>query len=490
MSNLIQIGSGLLIIVALILSNKKELFTELPSANSMPKNPNKPESGLSLFMNLYPRFGQDFRLADYIQRLKLKNNNPIWNGVYKSLSSRNLYQSKKLPPIIIVPGLGASILYAKWNKKTSEQVQTIDETNNFQQPDEWSCKQNQNEWAKIWPPNVSGLANACWANNTKVMPNENKTGIVNNTGVITTSQEFGTLEFANEYYMTSLIESLEALGYQEGTNLFGANYDFRKIGDVEEINAWCMSLSKLIEQNCYLQENPAIIIGHDLGAVVANYFLVNALSDWKDRYISKFISVSGTFGGCPKALRVLLSGCSHSQSFNNAIQNASGLSLMLPNPLVYGNETLVELNEISYGSNDIPKLIQSVSTEAFDIFNISKTVRDISMKAPGVEVHILGGTNLNTESNYSYKMSLMDEPDKNLPFYRMDLPFNQKFNYNDKFIGDGTMPKFALEYPIFWSKNQSQPVYYQFFTGMEHTKILSTLESVTYIVETINGAID
>jgi hypothetical protein len=64
----------------------------------------------------------------------------------------------------------------------------------------------------------------------------------------------------------------------------------------------------------------------------------------------------------------------------------------------------------------------------------------------------------------------------------LELPFNRKFNYPDRFTGDGTMPKFALEYPIWWSKNQIQPVYFQFFTGMEHTKILSTMEPIQYIL--------
>jgi len=492
MDNLIQIGAPqiplivLIIILALILSNQKEGFaSEIASIGAMPKNNISANSGLPLFLNLYPRFGQDFKLFDLIQKLKLNNASPIWNGVYKpGAGTRNLFESKKLCPIILVPGLGASPLFARWNKTSSGTVQTVDESGNFQNPDAWSCKQVQDSWTQIWPPNTDGLASYCWADNTKVIAKDNR--IINATGVNTAVQEFGSVEFANDDYMSTLIEALEAVGYEQGNNLFAACYDFRKIGDPNEIDAWCMSLTKLIEQHCSLQENPAIIIGHDLGAVVANYFLVGAMQEWKDRFIDKFISVSGTFGGCPKALRAILSGVStpgNSSNFNAAVKNSSGLSLMLPNPMIYGDTPLIQFNQLSYSSQDIPKLVESVSTEAAKIMKISEKVRDISMQAPGVEVHILAGSNLDTESSYKYNLSLVNEPEKNAPFYQLELPFNQKFSYPDYFTGDGTMPKFCLEHPIWWSKSQRQPVFFQFFTGLEHTKILSSELPVRYILD-------
>lgn len=486
MDNFIQIGAGLAVITALILSNRKEdlveKFTEITEISSMPKNNIPARSGLPLFLNMYPRFGPDFKLSDLIQKLKLNNTIPMWNGIYKPGSgSRNLSESKKLPPIIIVPGLGASPLYARWNKSSGGSAQTVDESGNFQQSDVWSCKQVQNTWVQIWPPDAEGLASYCWADNTKVTVDGDK--IINVAGVNTTTQEFGSVEFANDDYMSTLIDALESVGYEEGVNLFAANYDFRKIGDPNEIDSWCLSLTKLIEQHCAMQENPVIIIGHDLGAVVANYFLVNAMQEWKDRFIDKFISVSGTFGGCPKALRAVLSGVTGSGNFNAAVKASSGLSLMLPNPKIYGDNPLIHYNQLTYTSRDIPKLVETVSRDAAKVLKLSEKVRDISMRAPGVEVHILAGTDLDTESSYRYNMSLTDEPEKNAPFYQLELPFNQKFEYNDSFTGDGTMPKFALEYPIWWSKSQSQPLYYQFFTGTEHTKILSSFAGVSYILD-------
>lgn len=489
MDNVVQIVAGLIVILTLVFQNKKENFEPIiPSIGSIPKNHISSNSGLSLFLNLYPKFGTDFKLFDLIKRLRLNNTSPVWNGIYQKGSEiRNLEESKKLCPIILVPGLGASTLFARWNKSSSEMINTVDSSGNFQRSDAWSCKQVQDSWVQIWPPDVDGLASSCWSNNVKVTAKGNS--IVNVSGVNTTISEFGLIDFANDDYMANLIETLEAAGYKKGYNLFGACYDFRKIGDPKEIDAWCLSLSKLIEHNCSIQENSAIIIGHDLGAVVSNYFLVNAMQEWKDRFINKFISVSGTFGGCPKTLRAILSGVSvpgDANNFNNAVKTNSGLSLMLPNPKIYGDIPLIEFNQVTYTSMDIPKLIESVSPDAFKIMKISEKVRDISMNAPGVEVHILAGNNLDTESSYKYNMSLVNEPEKNAPFYQLELPFNQKFAYPDRFQGDGTMPKFALEYPIWWSKYQQEPVYFQFFQNEEHTKILSSYVPVTYILNACN----
>lgn len=473
---------GILAVTAIIVATKKEeAFTTLPSSNSMPKNKTNSYSGLPLFLNMYPRFGQDFKLFDYIQKLKLNSSYPSPNASHDK-NSRNLLVSKKLPVIILVPGLGATSLYAKWNKPSGNNIKTVDISGDFQQANVWSCNQIQESWELVWPPDKEGLSSSCWADNIHVVSKDGSTK--NAEGVDVVASEFGSLDFANEDYMYTLLETLKAAGHEEGVNIFGAGYDFRKIGNVDDINSWCMSLSKLIEQKCDKQEHPAVIIGHDLGAVIANYFLTTSDQGWKDKYVGKFISVSGTFGGCPKALRNVLSGSSKSENnFNEAVKAYSGLSLMLPNQLLYGNRDLVNFNGISYTGKDVKKLVETVSTNAANTYDVVQKVRDASMKSPGVEVHVLAGTDIKTESSYTYKMSLSDEPIKRSPINKNNLPYNQTYNFPDDYEGDGTMPKFCLEYPLWWTKSQQEPVYFQFFANAEHTKILSMFDPVRYIVD-------
>lgn len=486
MDNLISIGAGVIIIVTLILANNYEGFVNI---DNMPLNKNSPDSGLSIFLNFYPNFGPDLRLFEYVQKLKLNNSNLMWNGLTTSQNARNLNNSKKLPPVILVPGLGATALFARWNKSESSGLSSLSASESFQKEDSWACRKTQGSWVQIWPPESDGLQSYCWADNVKVKVSDSKDYFTNAPGVNTTTREFGSLDFTDNY-MDSLIEALLAVGYVEGENLFGAGYDFRKIGSLDEINNWCMNLTLMIEKSCSLQENPAVIIGHDLGSVIANYFLVSSNQAWKDNYIKSFITVSGAFGGCPKALRAVLSGVSAKKgglNFTSAVRNFSGLHLMLPNPVVYGDNPLVHFNQITYNSYDIPNLLNQVSPEAVEVSKITEKVRDVSMKAPGVTTHILAGNNLNTESSYKYSMSLVNDPQKNYPFYQLELPENQKFNYPDYFVGDGTMPKFALEYPIFWTRNQTEPVYFQFFGEAEHTKILSKYEPIKYILGVISS---
>lgn len=468
--NLIPLVIGVILIVIVLFYYKTDGF--IGSIGSMPKIK---DSSPSLFLNNWSKVtGQDFRLFDFIQKLRMNNETLAPPNQSTKTNTRQLFASKKLSPIIIVPGLGATKIFAKWNKTSSPNVKTVDDTGNFEKSDQWNCKQLQTEWVQLWggPSNPKELEGFCWSDNVKVHLSSD--GNINNAeGVVTSTGEFGSLDFLSD--METLVETLKALGYVEGENLFGAGYDFRKISNYEDFQTYSMNMSKLIEKHCSLQGQQATIIGHDLGSVIANCFLVDAVPEWKKKYIKSFVSISGTFGGTPKALKTILEP-------TNIAHNFAGLSLMLPSPNVYGDNSLVNFNQNNYTSYDIPKLLDP---EAAKIYSLNSGMRNKSMMAPGVPVYIMCGDDLNTESSYHYKNSLQDTPEKNFPVYQVDLPVSQKFHYPDYFIGDGTMPRFALEYPIFWSKHQNEPVYFQFFTGAEHTKILSMLEPMRYLVSII-----
>ncbi len=143
---------------------------------------------------------------------------------------------------------------------------------------------------------------------------------------------------------------------------------------------------------------------------------------------------------------------------------------------------MVHLNGVLTYSYDLPELLKKVSDDAATVYKNTEEIRRKSMMAPGVTTYIMAGNELNTENSYKYTRALTETPEKNYPFYQVELPASQKFSYPDYYNGDGTMPKFALEYPIFWSKHQPQPVYYQFFVGAEHSKIMSMEGPIKHIV--------
>lgn len=453
-----------------------ENFSQNQSENSMPLIKNDTETGLSLFLNFYKKNGGDFKLFDYIKKLRLDNLQPVWNGLFSG-SDRNLFKSKKLSPVIIVPGLGATPIFAKWDKTSSSGTKITEPSGKFEKSDMWSCKQTQDEWVKIWDPNFN--EDKCWIDVVSVSPG---TDVVSDAeGTTTSLGEFGSLDFVTGDYMDTLVESLESRGYTKGENIFGAGYDFRKIGTESEIKSWCEKMKNLIEVSCSEQENPAIIIAHDLGSQIANYFLVNGDKKWKDKYIKSFIIVSGTFGGSPKALRTIISGNNKNKILDKVLKNFSGLHMMLPVDKVYGDNPLIYINGKAYTSSDIPGIIKELSEDSHKIYEMSKKIIDKTMLAPGVSTYILAGDNLDTETSYDYGNSIHSAPKVNQPFYQIDSPVNQTFNYDDYFVGDGTVPKFALEYPIFWTKDQKEPINFHFFEGIEHTDILSTYEFIKYL---------
>lgn len=441
--NLIPIGLGIGLGLGIVaISRTRESFGNVAIAG--PK---------SLFLNFVNISGRDFTLVDYIHRLKISNNVTRQqtfkvNGLFER--TVNQPTNPDLPLVIIVPGIGASEILSR----------------------------NGNEWSSVWG---SGTSVASGANGTsvasggsngvnkdvsiiEVVPKGN--AIVNATGVQTALNKFGLLKFETNVY-DQLIESLIAIGYRENETLFGANYDFRKIGSVSEIEDWCSNLTNLIRSS----GRRAVIIGHDLGSVVANYFLVTSSGAFKKQYIKSFISVSGSFGGCPKAVRTIFS--------NNSFKNFSGLSLMLPSPSVYGVQPIMKLNELAYNSNS---LINLLDDETRAIYDISNEVRNVSMQAPNVPVYLVLGDSMKTESFYKYNGSLLNRPVLERPFYRMNLPESTLYSYESKYVGDGTMPKFALEYPMNWTKAQQDPIHYEFFNSADHNKILSMKEPIKYIL--------
>lgn len=425
------------VIISIMVNINKEGFT---NNETLPMNKLSPISGYPIFLNEYPsRLGVDPMLINYIRTLKSKLEQ-IPRGIYQIDNNgqyvRNLTKpTNPLCPVIIIPGLGATTIYGSWNN---------------------------DGFKKIWPSSDE------YKDKIGIINNDGKLSNIN--GVKTILDSFGSHDFGVP--TEKLIETLKAMGYESGKNMFGAGYDFRKITDEEEINSWCMSLTNLIEKTCSLTGKRVVLIGHDMGCQIVNYYLVKSLKEWKDRYIKSFINVSGTYGGTPKSLRTLLSG-------HKEYKNFSGLQMMLPYSDIYGDNPLVSINENVYTSYNIDKLLGMVGIKET---NNTKNMRYISMKPPGVRVYMICGEGLDTESSYQYDRTFLEEPKVNYPVYQINLQNKQKFNYSDYYVGDGTMPKFALEYPIFWSKYQKEPVFFQFFRNTEHTKILSMEGPLKYIV--------
>ena len=448
-----------------------------------------PDNEQPLLLNMYKQnLNVDFALFNLIQTLKYKVFKPIQRGIFT--------QGPSLPPIIIFPGLGESKISATWNKSSDEaskNVKSLDLYQNFENSNEWSCRSMRMNWSTIWYPEeelngnieTKGLAQFCWADNIRVNYDPETNKMMNAPGVKTIVSDIGNLEFVSKSYMDQLVHALESAGFSKGSTLFGASYDFRKICDNSTLHEYCIGLINLIEKSVKMNGQKAVLVAHNLGTQIANYFLTKMPQEWKNTYIKSFVCMSGTFGGCPKALRTLLSGTDLSNNneknvLREVCKNFNGIQWMLPSPVIYGDTPLVEYKMVKYSANNISELLRLAGyNEPLAIYeNIVKPIQLQSMQAPSVTTYVFSGNNLPTESSYTYEKSLTESPQKNYPNYNTQLPYRNDFNYPQQFTGDGTMPRFALEYPIQWTKYQKEPVYYRFYNQMEHMDLLSSEEPI------------
>lgn len=423
-----------------------------------------------IFTNLYDKdYSQDFNLHNLIQKLRFQLlPSPIFDN------SKATMHTKNLPPIIIFPDLGESDIIAKWNKTNSKMTPNINLTKkDFEDHGKWNCREIQPNWVSIWFPTGSEndtLDKFCWEDNIGITYDQESKILKDHKGVISTLNNFGRPPL----YMNKILDTLEALGYSQNKNLHGACYDFRKIACDQEMERYTLSVKKLIEESTNMNGMKAIILGHGLGSCIANYFLNIMEKSWKDTHIDSFVSYSGSFGGCPKALRTILSGMNMFQDYEKeiitrTIRNFTGLQWLLPSPYVY-ESTLLTFKNISYGAKEIPELLSQVSQEASDIY--TKLVfpkQCISLNAPKVKTYVFGGRGVYTENFYSYKNTLLDDP----------LLVNA--------TGDGTVCDCSLEFPLRWTSQQEELVYYKYYENLEHLDILNREEPVKDLIGIIKN---
>lgn len=425
-----------------------------------------------LFLNMVrDNYETDFGLFNLVQSIKYKVFRP-------------LFSSPQLPPIILVPGLGASKIYARWNKPDAESTaKFVDERGIFETPTAWNCRTLQPEFVPIWGTEEPSeeVAKYCLADNLHVIYNSETREVENAPGVTTYVGQGWDL--ATNCY-NDFIKSLEAVGYQKDANLICAQYDFRRISG-QVLKEYVMELKIMIERVVRESGMGVIIIGHSLGSQIANYFLTQMKKEWKDMHIKEFDIVSGTLGGVPKALRTLLSGSENTLD-RETNRNFCGLLWMLPCPMLYGNLSLVTFRNVSYSANDMEQLFRLARyNETYEIYKNIHKLQVNGMNAPQVVVNIFSGNNIPTESNYEYTTSLNDPPLMESAEQNNMTWNNPQEMYPSNFNGDGTSPKFILEHPVQWSIYQKEPIRYFFYDGVGDDKILSKKESVSNILSTI-----
>lgn len=155
----------------------------------------------------------------------------------------------------------------------------------------------------------------------------------------------------NFRYFQPLCEELYSIGYQDHSNLFGIPYDFRLVLDPAYRNQMFHTMKNIIEVAYGQSHKRVVIVAHSLGAIMFKWFLGEFVSQaWVDQYVDTLLCVSPPFGGAMFALRAVICGDYYVPMFHKVfkeeLQKNSGIIMCLPNRLAYGeDEVLLEYNK-------------------------------------------------------------------------------------------------------------------------------------------------
>lgn len=287
------------------------------------------------------------------------------------------------------------------------------------------------------------------------------------------------LNVYNYKYFDTLVTNFEREGYTAGKDMRGAPYDFRKIMIPEYMLQYFERLKALIEESVEHTRMPAVVVSHSIGSLIFYIFLVEyCTSAWKDKYIDKFISVAGPFGGSSIALKTLLSGLPKlslnflKDKYYNVIQKSSGMMLALPNVLGYNNHDIIVHDRASrsdYTLENYLELLPNVSQHVWQN-NVRPHLESFLLNTE-VDTLFVTSTDHLTERGYIYDVvdtKVLKEPTNTLMSY-----------------GDSVVPKRSL---LFHRKNKLLFPNYRFhdFPGTEHTKVLHS----DYLTRLIKACLD
>ena len=213
----------------------------------------------------------------------------------------------------------------------------------------------------------------------------------------------------NYRYYDTLIDRMMRDGYVPSINLYGAPYDFRKIMINDYLQNYFTQLKDLIEKSYETTKQRSTVVAHSIGCLITYIFLVEySESSWKSKYIDKFVSVAGPYGGSSIALKTLLSGIPRltllKEKYHSVIQHSSGLVLALPNVLGYDTDDLIVYDAQKsrcFFKHNYTELLQEVPYRIWkdDVQQYIPTF----VKNTGIKTIFVNSTDSDTEMSYYYE---------------------------------------------------------------------------------------
>lgn len=366
-------------------------------------------------------------------------------------------------PVVIVPGLGGSIIDAEWNWHGHKPI--------------YCQNTSHGRYEQVWPIPAAALPweRECWARLVQTDIKSGGTRITNARDhyVRTEPRQFGGLDGINVLYsldwglldmhivdyFQSTIKHLQGRGINE---IYGAPYDFRLVPDPVELDKYFEKLKALIESIGV----PVSIIAHSLGTATTVVFLNRQTKAWRKKHIRRYVSVAGPYGGATKAVHACLTGDTETpirlpadltDFYRQLEMRFGGVLWMFNNPWVFGRDSVVTAHHDSYNSTQLGNALRRRgATDSAAAYEALVRPLQLSMLTyPGVETHLVHGSGIKTMLRLHY--------------VHADMRDTPHVHYDHD--GDGTVPALSLHAVDSWPVASKTSI-----RGASHLEILNKHE--------------
>ncbi|KAF8779168.1 hypothetical protein HU200_002844 [Digitaria exilis] len=322
-----------------------------------------------------------------------------------------------LHPVILLPGYSCSQLDARL-------------TDDYEPPTPACGVRKQGRgWFRLWE-NYTALQEdpallPCYQDQLHLVYDHAAGDYRNAPGVETRVVSFGTTRsfrfddpVQKNACLERLVEALEGAGYKEGSNLFGAPYDFRYAPAAPGVAARSFAgfrsrLTRLIERASEMNGNkPVIIVTHSFGGDYALEFLHQSPLPWRRRYVKHFVVLCAGIGGSPLIMQVVASTMGSPPPPPTLLGTVLSLGnrsfevipFFLPSPKVYGDRPLVITRAKNYSAENMPEFLAAVGFSDDEIarYRTRALPLTLNIRAPLVPMTCISGIGVPTIDRLVY----------------------------------------------------------------------------------------
>lgn len=155
-------------------------------------------------------------------------------------------------------------------------------------------------------------------------------------------------------YFHDMCEEFYSHGYKDHETLFGIPYDFRLVLDMEYRNQLFAVVKQKIEMATTNTQRSCVVATHSLGGVMFKWFLSTYVDKaWIKKHIHKLYLLTPPFGGSLYSLKTVLFGDFYIPHFHHMykpeLQTNTGIIACLPNHFGFDiHHPLLEIEEPEY----------------------------------------------------------------------------------------------------------------------------------------------